>query len=408
MNRPHRHITMTALACLMTLLTACRRDLWVYGDEFTSVSLDVDWREYQSSDPDGMTCWFFPDNEDIMPSSITTASVRHTNLYLGHGHYTGVVIDYSPQEYSRQEFLGMDRKSTARVQMTPASYQPDDSTLTELYGPLCYHEPLPVTIPETGYYQVMNQPEQMALDTLQDMVIHSGEYGDYIPYKERDTYQSTLTMQQFYSIPTSPVWNMRIRIFIRGFDYLWQAEGSLAGLADGRFLALNHNTDVPCLLSLTEWDMQRTGNNTGYISINVANFGLRGSQHPARCYDDYGHDITPDDARSETPLLSRQRQAVTRARAGNQINWDDTRTVNNDDIRLNLKFILRDHSTVLLYHFDVGEYVVSYDNQLVLRLDLGPDFPDIPDLPYVDAYEGTGFDATVTPWQDGGMADVPM
>ena len=399
MNKPHIYPTLLALACLLPLLSSCRRDLWVYGDEFTSVSLDVDWREYQDSDPDGMTCWFFPDNEDIMPSSITTASVRHTNLYLGHGHYTGVVIDYSPQEYSRQEFVGMDRKSTARVQLTPASYQPDDTTVVELYGPKCFHEPLPVTLPITGYYQVMNQPEMMALDTLQDMVIHSGEYGDYIPYKVRDTYQSTLTMQQFYSIPTSPVWNMRIRVFIKGFDYLWTVEGSLAGLADGRFLALNHNTDVPCLLSLTEWDQQRTGNNEGYISINAANFGLRGSQHPFRCYDDQGHDITPDEDGSPS---------TTRARAGNQINWEDTRTVLPEDLQLNLKFILRDHATTLYYHFNVGENVVSYDNQLVLRLDLGPDFPGYPDLPYADAYEGTGFDATVTPWQDGGMADVPM
>ena len=413
MNKKILHINHTsalilALACLLPLLCSCRRDLWVYGDEFSSVSLDVDWRQYQSYDPDGMTCWFFPEDESIMPSRITTASVRHTDLYLGRGRYTGVVIDYSPQEYSRQEFLGMDRASTACVSLTPASYQPDDSTLTQLYGPQCFHEQLPVTLPQTGYYQVANQPEPMALDTLQDMVIRSGEYGDYIPYKERDTYQSTLTMQQFYSIPTSPIWQMRIRVYVRGYDYLWQVEGSLAGLANGHFLALNHNTDVPCLLSITDWETQRTGDNVGYISCTVANFGLRGSQHPFRCYDDQGNDITPTEARAVPPLPSRQRRAVTRAIAGNQVNWENTRTISNDDLRLNLMIRLRDHSTTLYYHFDVGEYVVSYDNQLVLRLDLGPDFPDGPDLPYVDAYEGTGFNATVTPWQNGGSADVPM
>ena len=398
MNKRILYITSLALAAVL-FLTGCRRDLWVYGDEFTSVTLDVDWRKYQSSDPGGMTCWFFPEDESIMPSRITTANVRHTNLYLGHGRYTGVVIDYSPQEYSRQEFVGMDRASTACVQGTPASYQPEATAPAQLYGPACFHEPLPVTLPATGFYQVMNQPEQMALDTLKDMVILSGEYGDYIPYEERDTYQSTLSMQQFYSIPTSPIWNMRIRVYVKGIDYLWQVEGSLAGLATGRYLALNRNTDVPCLYSLTEWSVQRTGDNEGYIACTVSNFGLRGSQHPYRCYDDQGRDITPDSDGSRAP---------TRAEAGNQVNWEHTRTVTPDDLQLNLVLTLRDQSTELDYHFDVGESVISYDNQLVLQLELDSSTPGYPDLPYVDAASSAGFDAVVSPWEDGGSADISM
>lgn len=398
MNKHIPYITCLALAAVL-LLVGCRRDLWVYGNEFTSVSLDVDWRQYQSSDPGGMTCWFFPEDESIQPSRITTASVRHTDLYLGHGRYTGVVIDYSPQEYSRQEFVGMDRASTACVQVTSAVSQPNTASPAQLYGPACFHEPLPRTLAETGYYEVMNQPEQMALDTLQDMVILSGKYGDYIPYEERDTYQSTLTMQQFYSIPTSPIWNMRIRVYVKGIDYLWQVEGSLAGLATGRYLALNRNTDVPCLLRLDDWSIQRTGDNEGYISCTVRNFGLRGSQHPYRCYDDQGIDITP---------ASDGSRAATRAEAGTQVNWEHTRTVTPDDLQLNLVLTLRDHSTAMDYNFKVGESVVSYDNQLVLQLELDSSTPGYPDLPYVDAYENAGFDATVNPWEDGGSADVSM
>ena len=353
-----------------------------------------------------MSCWFFPIDEKRQPTYIKTANVRHADLYLGHGDYTGVIIDYSPEEYSRQEFLGMDRASTACVVLTPASYQPDDSVnLSPLYGPECFHEPLPV-VRETGYYEVLNQAEMMALDTLQDMHVKSGEYGDYIPYEVRDTYQSTLSMQQFYSIPATPIWRMRIRIYVKGLDYLWSTEGSLAGLATGRFLALNKPTDEPCLISLTDWEVQRTGNNVGYISITLNNFGLRGSQHPYRSYDNEGHDITPgsDGSLQDTD----NSRAVTRSMPGNIVDWHNTRTVRPEDLRLNLMFTLRDRATVLYYHYDVGEYVVSYDNQLVLRLELGPDFPGGPDLPYVDAYESAGFDAEVTPWEDGGDADVTM
>lgn len=398
MNRVAPYITCLALAAAL-LLAGCRRDLWVYGDEFTSVSLDVDWREYQSSDPGGMTCWFFPEDESIQPSRITTANVRHTNLYLGHGRYTGVVIDYSPQEYGKQEFVGMERASTACVQGTPANFQPNANSPAQLYGPACFHKPLPNTVGQTGFYQVMNQPEPMALDTLQNMVILSGEYGDYIPYEERDTYQSTLTMQQFYSIPTSPIWNMRIRIYVTGIDYMSQLEGSLAGLATGRFLALNRNTDVPCLLRLDEWYVERTGDNEGYVTCEVKNFGLCGSQHPFRCYDDQGHDITP---------ASDGSRAVTRAEAGNRVNWEDTRTVNPDDLQLNLLFLLRDQKTKCSYQYNVGESVISYDNQLELQLRLDTDFPDHPDLPYVEAVSSAGFDATVSPWEDGGSADISM
>ena len=270
MNKVAPYITCLALAAAL-LLAGCRRDLWVYGNEFTSVSLDVDWRKYQGKDPDGMTCWFFPEDESILPSRITTASVRHTNLYLGHGRYTGVVIDYSPHEYSRQEFVGMDRASTACVQGTPSHDQPDANSPVQLYGSECFHQPLPATLDGTNFYEVMNQPEQMALDTLQDMVILSGGYDEYVPYEERDYYQSSLVMQEFYSTPTSPIWKMRISIYVKGIDYLWTTEGTLAGLATGRFLALNHNTDVPCLLRLDDWSVQRTGNNEGYISCTVNN-----------------------------------------------------------------------------------------------------------------------------------------
>ena len=398
MNRLTPYIISLALAAAL-LLTGCRRDLWVYGDEFSSLTLDVDWSEYQSSDPDGMTCWFFPKDERIQPSRLTTAYVRHTKLYLGLGRYTGVVIDYSPQEYSRQEFVGMDRASTACVQVTPANFQPDANSPVQLYGPECFHQPLPATLDGTNFYEVMNQPEQMALDTLQDMVILSGGYDEYVPYEERDYYQSSLVMQEFYSTPTSPIWKMRISIYVKGIDYLWTTEGTLAGLATGRFLALNRNTDVPCLLRLDEWSVQRTGNNEGYITCIVNNFGLCGSQHPYRCYDDQGNDITPAADGS---------RAATRAYAGNQVNWEGTRTVTPDDLQLNLMLLLRDQSTKLYYHFKVGEYVVSYDNQLVLRLDLDSNTPGYPDLPYVDAYESAGFGAVVTPWEDGGSADVSM
>lgn len=402
-------------------LSGCeRRELYVYGDEFHSVTLDVDWREYSSTDPDGMTVWFYPlDDPSHAPYRTTTASVRHQDIYLPGGRYQGLVIDYSPEEYSRQEFLGMDHLETARVQATPATYQPDSLTIVgegvpatvtpevnaNLYGDVAWTDLHTSRWPvreEGGLYIVASQPEPMGTDTLLDKTIDNGLYGDYIPWKERNTYQSTLVVTQLFSQPHTVIWKLRIRVWIHsGFNYLWQQPASISGLADGHLLPLNQNTDQPCLMAIDGWELQRTGENSGWLSTTVSTFGLR----PAS--------ILPD----------AERHGGTRAPGDTEPDYRDpdwyayrTGLCLPEELRLNLSFVLRDHATTLHYHFDVGDCVVSYDEQLVLRIELGadyfkpdnPDGPDPIDLPYVDTYDGTGFGAEVTPWQEEDPIDVPM
>ena len=400
------------LFALLFLAVSCeRRELYVYGDEFHSVELEVDWRKYQSSDPDGMTVWFYPiDSQRTEPYRTTTASVRHQDIYLPGGYYQGVVVDYSPEEYSRQEFLFMDQLLTARVEATPATYQPDsltvygegvektksDSVNYELFGEAAWN-PVHVVRPEkntdNGLYTVASQPEQMALDTLDNKYIDPGEYGDYIPWKERDTYQEKITITTLRSEPTTIVWKMRIRIWIQsGFNYIWQQPASISGLSNGHLLALDENTNSPCLMMMEDWDTERTGTDSGYISTTITTFGLRPES------------IRPD------------RQLHPSTRAGDTEGWNDyyTQVCNDDELRFNISFLLRDHATLRHYHFDVGSQVVSFDNQLVLRVELGPDYfwpnnPNGPDpivLPRVDAYNGTGFGADVTPWEDQPPVDV--
>lgn len=371
------------VAALFAGVAGCRRPLYVAGDEFHSVVLHTDWRVGHDHDPDGMTAWFFPEGGNERSYRITTSNVHRAELYLPEGTYTGVVIDYSPDEYGRQEFVGMDYANTALVRGTEAGYQPD--SLSQLYGPGCFHQPLSPIRGETGLYTVTNQPEPMVADTLQHMRVVGGDYGYYIPYKVRDTYQSSVVIQEFYAYPVSPIWRMRIRVYIKGIDYLYQTEGSIAGLAHGRYLALNRNTDTPCLLSLQEWSVQRTGDNVGYISITFNTFGLLGSQHPVNTK------TLVDDG---TPMQ--------------RMDWENTRVLLPEDLRLNLRLLLRDRSTIKYYHFDVGQYAVSFDEELVLRVDLDESFPDTPDLPYVEPYNSAGFDAEVTPWEDGGSAEVNM
>ena len=361
------------LLLAVLLLPGCdRREMYVYGDEYRSVVLDVDWRSYSDSDPDGMTVWFYPlDRPDHAPYRTVTASVRHAELYLPGGSYDGVVIDYSPEEYSRQTFHGLDSVSTARVEAVPLAYQPDSLTVEgegvpkdlsglvnlQLYGEEAWtslQQPRPSLQP-SELYTVVCQPEPMALDTLKGKQVDTGLYGDYIPWKERDTYQESITLTQLFAEPQSIIWTFHVRIFIKkGVAYLWQPHASLSGLSDGHYLALDENTDRPCLIAIDQWDVRRYSDDSGYISATITTFGLR-----------------PSDLQRES-------------------------------LRLNLSLVLRDHASVFHYHFDVGDQVVTIDDQLQLFLDLDTDI----ELPFVDAYNGTGFGADVTPWDDQEPVDV--
>ena len=374
------------LAVLLTVLVlmGCRRDLWVYQDNFKQVELDIDWRNYfrdaqiypNTPDPDGMTVWFFP-KDGRASFHYTTAEVRHYETYASQGDYEVLVIDYSPLEYSHQEFLDMDFANTAKVQTIPSSYQPD--SLSELYGPVCYAHPLPSVEP-TGLYTVSWEPDNIASDTIH-MHIDTGKYDQYIPYKERDSYQQTLVHQLYRMEPLIIPWHMRIRVYIKGIYYLYQAKGSIAGLADGYYLMNDRTSTTPCLLALDDWEMTVTGDNAGYIAMTFMTWGVQDTSVRGQ-----GRHMEQGDKAEDVP--------------GNLINHPA------DEIRLNLRLLLRDRRTVCNYHFDVGNMVREYWNEYALRIDLMDGFEGQPDLPYVDAYNGLGFDGVVVPWEEGSGSDV--
>lgn len=400
----------TALILLAHLLVACeRRDLYVYGDEFHNMELVVDWRDYSDTDPEGMTFWFYSlDDPTRAPYTMTTPTVRFQHLYMAGGRYDGVVIDYSPQEFARQHFFGLDREATARVESAPLAYQPSavtvagegvpagtgDAVNVVLFGENAWngrHAERPA-LQANGLYTVASQPEQMALDTLRERVVSNGEYGDYIPWEHRNTYQSTLTVDTIYSVPHPIIWSLRVRVYItKGFNSLWTTVGSVAGLSDGHFLASDTNIDRPCLLMADSWQQQRTGPNSGYVTCTLTTFGLR-----------------PSGVRSDRELHTTRSGEVEPAYP--PANWNDyyTGVCLPEELRLNLSFVLRDHATVVNYHFNVGERVVSYDHQRVLRVELGPDWPEPIELPYVEPYSGAGFDANVEDWKDGGTRETTL
>lgn len=375
--------TILTLSLLVLIMVGCRRDLWLFADKFKQTVIDIDWRNYfrnqqlypNTPDPDGMTIWFFP-TDGRESYSYTTAEVRHFETYLSKGDYKALVVDYSPAEYIHQKFVDMEFANTAKIQSTEYPYQPD--SLSELYGPECYAYPLPMQ--PSGLCTIVWEPENIACDTLQFTAL-TGKYDRYIPYEERDTYQATLSQQYFQMEPLIIPWRMRVRIYIKGINYLFQTKGSIAGLSDGYFPMMDRTSNMPCLMALDDWEVYKTGDNVGYISKTFMTWGVQNIS------------------------IFHQEQQMTRTGNSREVSYNLTNHP-ADEIRLNLRFLLRDRKTVCNYHFDVGNMIHEYWNEYALRIDLMDGFDGQPDLPFVEAYNGVGVDGVVVPWEEEDPLDV--
>jgi len=359
------------------LLSGCeRRDLWVLADEYRQVELVTDWSE-AGQRPSGMTAWFINTDGSGYTNNTKTAEVSHTWLSLPRGTYTGLVFDYSPEEYGHNRFVNMDDPMLAEVSLKPAADQPDgtDPRNHELFGEPALREGMTGLEKDesTGLYVVKAEPDDIHIDVLNDVEIITGSDGDYVLWKEREQYEESLVIQTLNAQPKPVVWKLRVVVHVKGINYMHSLRASIAGLADGFIMPLFMHDSQVCLQSLDEWERKVTGNdvaaNIGYITTVTNTFGL------------------PE-------------EILTRA--------DDETELHEyiSHMRLNLSFLLRDQETVMNYHFDVDPYVSIYDDELVVRIDIPIDVG--PDLPYVKAKDGAGFDATVSPWQDGGTVETTM
>ena len=360
--------TLFIIICISALLSGCtdRRNLWVLADEYHQVELVTDW-SMADERPDGMTAWFIGNDYSGYTRNFKTAEVDHSWLSLPRGNYTGLVFDYSPEEYGHLQFVEMDNPDLAEVCLKPSFEQPIPGE-EELFGDIAVSNEMKGLEKNeaTGLYVVMSEPDPINLDVLEDVNITSGAESDYIKWKDREEYESKLVTQTLNAQPEPIVWKLHILVNVRGIYYLHNVRASIAGLADGYLMGQGLHSEEVCLQTLNNWESRTTGDNVGYISTDALTFGLPETS-PTRADDIHNY---------------------------------------YKNLRLNLSIMLRDQETVLHYHFDCSPYVNIYDDQLVVRIDIPIELG--PDLPYVDAKGSAGFDATVTPWEDGGTADTTM
>ena len=360
MNKRYLTLYHALGALLLIAFCGCQRpELWVSTEEFKQVELAPDWSKC-NAEPGGMTAFFFRNDGAFYRH--TTADIHLTTLGLPRGDYQGVVFSYSPEEYGRMTFTGLERSRTAAVKVLPLAEQP--SADEDLYGINSTGEFYIPTVEGTGMHEVSCLPEDIDTDTLANMSIVTGTDGDFIPYKDRDSYRNSLVTQRFSCTPVSPLWDLRIVIYIKGINYLYNVKGTVVGLADGYRLIDAAPTSQTCMQQTGMWEVKILDDNTGYIATTMSTFGL--------------------------PVA------------------DATRSDGELPLRLNLQIMLRDEETLLNYHYDIGPYVATIEANQELRVTLGTDFDNHPDLPYVDAKGSAGFGVDVTPWEEGKPVDIKM
>ena len=393
----NRHISpLTALFLLVTLMTqSChRRPLWVYTDEYRQVELITDW-SLCDRQPDGMTAWFSKEDGGGQNRRIKTAEVTHTWLNLPNGWWRGVVFDYSPSEYANQLFVGMTRPDSCFVKVRPANPQPLSSPANEaLYGVAAVPAGMEIPIvASTGLFLSSVDPDPMCADTLRRVHITTGMEGDLIPWEERETYGSTLSTQTYYAFPQPITWMLRVYFHVEGMNYLASVNATLVGLSDGNQLSKLRHAPTPCLHPLTKWEVRerKSSDNQGALGCTIDTFGFPGLA---------GTGLNP------TPEEEAQALAFEADKTGKLL-------------QLNLQFLLRDQATLVDYHFFTGydgpfipfdkelrlynrqlaaEWISVFPDERVIRIDIP--LGEIV-LPYVDAKDAAGFDAVVSPWEDG-------
>ena len=363
MRKPVIRYVCAILLLILFSASCIRRDLWVYTDDMRQVELYTDWSLCDER-PGGMTAWFLPWNPEGTGRSLTTAEVDHTWLNLPRGRFTGVVFDWSPAEYANQEFEGFPDMSKVLVHARAAAPQPlpDD----DLYGSKAV--PAGIDIPlvqgSSTQHVLSVTPDPMNAAVLSDIEIITGTDGDLVLWREREKYEASMVTQTFHCQPESIIWDIRILVYVRGIEYMKDVTATLVGLSYGNQLASLTHTEAVCMHPLDDWAVRVQGGGIGTISTTIHTFGLPPERTKA--------------SSSGEPFL-----------------------------RLNLKFLLRDDTTVMYYHFDVGrESVTVLEDQMVVRLEIPIEWA--PNLPYVEPKGATGFDASVAPWRDGADADVSM
>lgn len=361
------------LLAIVALLSACeRRPLEVIVDESVRVRIVVKWKvnfvELYGTTPNGMTVIIW--GSDGSAPIIRTTNADNITVKLKPDTYQLVIFNELADDYTPYMRF-YDADSYDRIAMRATTFTVG-STRAWDDGTYMYTPEDPRIAVALDTFDIT--PEMVMTDTT--IFIPYEEYRDngYVNYRESEV---------VYEIPEVP-WPMTVDLYVelklKHYQSLKTVEGNISGLADGFHLSHIIRTAQPGAIRFNPEEWTRTRyyyadgevDSLGVITTRVASFGLP-----------YGKE-----------LLSER---------------DSTDNV----LSLNLTLT---NDSVVRRQFNVGKYIryitpegeearIRYRQDLEnLRLEIV--LPDIIDLPWVQPSAGTGFDAKVDEWEEGGTFDL--
>lgn len=353
------------------LVVACERRPLVYmEEEGAKVVVKVLWKAEvypEGVKPTGVTLYFFRDGQFYRQH--TTADVDSCAVQLDPGTYKLYMISQSPEEYGQMEFEDMtdfDRASV-RVVETKSRWYTRSSEDEELIA----------------------NPELMTVGVSDEFVVSEEMVENYQFYnynlrkrkkatKGEEENNAELTKAEelvnYYTIrvpvyPKSIVSQYWVTIYSDNVDVLKSVRASTSGMARSFELTQDMTGDDEGTQFITQWSLTIDDPFTrvGHIDGKITTFG-------------FPHGETPSAQRDST---------------------------------LNVSALLIDNSTVEDYVFNVGDRITAGDPpegyRALYRLVFGS--AKVPAIHPPDVRpdgESSGFDATVSDWEEGDKVDVVM
>ena len=363
MNKRSLTYCILCLTLIATVIACDRRPLEVIVNNTVRVDVVARWRlvyvDLYGSVPTGMTVMVW--GEDSRTPIVETTNEDRVTLRLKEGKYRVLVYNQMEREFlPYMRFYNQTSYDNIMARNTTYQSSTDGKTYTH------YPDPIGVAIDS------FTISDQMV---IRDTVIFM-PYDDYISYGAGQEY----VLEKVYEFPDTP-WPMTVNVYltcrVKHRQSVRGIEASLSGLADGFYLTRIVRTTEEATIEFDpkQWTFTAYGDDAdslGYITNSTPSFGLP-----------YGKE-----------LLSQR---------------DSTDNV------LNLRIYLTNDSVMNL-SYNVGKnirYITPEGREAEIRyredlhnLRLEIDLTDVINLPIIDNATGTGFDAIVVDWDDGGVIDV--
>lgn len=348
-------VSMISIVSIALLSSCERRPLEVYYENLVTVKVELDWLDHFGMRPNGMVMLVYDENDTLIKQPTITNDVDMQMLDLTVGTYKLVFVNNPEENTTAFQRLGNHFESAMRAEeLRGHNYQSW----------------------ETMAYDQAPEDIGAAVDTIQitqDMV---ETHMRFIDYRERNSITSDTALYVFHEVPDP----MTVTLFIKAKVKRWQSvkaiEANISGMADGFYISRIDRTEEKSTLLLDEWKMYRYGaeaDSMGIITAEIASFGLPHGKELLSERDStdnvltFHFTLTDDEVQDCSFNVGKEIRYITPTGREAQIR-------NRQDL-----------------------------HDLKLELDLS-ETAIMPPKPPTRA--GTGFDAEVAEWEEGGVIDM--